>query len=147
MKTVEENRRDWLEMLIAVHGSIAELNIKLERDRTDATLSQIRNKSPHHKTGKPRTMGSDVARDIEEKLGLEIGSLDYPPALPSHVVERQQIQSVQEPKGAYRNPLCEWPFLTIKDTEWISIHPDTRKLIEQQIRALIPTSSENAKTA
>jgi hypothetical protein len=37
MKTVEENRRDWLVALIDQHGSIAALNIKLDRDRTYKT--------------------------------------------------------------------------------------------------------------
>ena len=66
-------------MLIEQHGSLAALNDKIELSRTDATLSQIKNQSPHHKTGKPRSMGDDLARKIEEKLGLPSGWMDTPP--------------------------------------------------------------------
>ena len=68
-------------MLIDEHGSLAALNDKLEMDRTDATLYQIKNKSPHHKTKKPRAMGDELARRIEVALGLEVGWMDTPPSL------------------------------------------------------------------
>ena len=46
--------------------------------RSDSTLSQIRTQAPHSKTGKPRVMGDDMARKIEDKLGLERGWMDTP---------------------------------------------------------------------
>lgn len=67
-------------MLLDEYGGLAELNDRLERTRTDATLSQIKNQSPHHKTGKPRVMGDEIARGIEEKLGLPEGWMDTPPS-------------------------------------------------------------------
>lgn len=76
MKTVEEIRRDWLLRLIEKYGSLAELNGQLGRARTDATLAQIKAMSPN-KSGVPRQMGSDLARDIETTLGLERGQLDH----------------------------------------------------------------------
>ncbi|EPO7840014.1 hypothetical protein ACUF3I_003964 [Proteus mirabilis] len=79
MKTIEEIRREWLNMLIEQHKTIANLNIALGRAKTDATLSQIRNKAIDSKSGNPRNMGSPLAREIEEKLGLEIGTLDHTP--------------------------------------------------------------------
>ncbi len=78
MQTVEEIRRDWLLMLIDRHGSIANLNTALGRTRTDSTLAQIKNMAKNSNTGKIRGMGSDLARDIEQKLGLEVGTLDHP---------------------------------------------------------------------
>ena len=67
-------------MLVKKHGdSLAQLNEALGLDRTDATLSQIRTQAPHSKTGKPRVMGDELARKIEEKLGLEVGWMDTPP--------------------------------------------------------------------
>lgn len=85
MKTVEEIRHDWLLILIEKHGNLANLNAKLERARNDATLQQIKNKAPNTRTGAPRCMGSDIAREIEEKLGLERGTLDHPPPGPSEI--------------------------------------------------------------
>ena len=79
VQTIAETRRQRLQMLIAEHGSLAALNERLERPRTDATLSQIKNRSPHHKTGKPRSMGDDLAREIEARLGKPEGWFDTPP--------------------------------------------------------------------
>ena len=66
-------------MLVERHGSLAALNEALDMPRTDATLSQIKNQSPHAKTGKPRSMGDDLARKIEAKLRMEPGWMDTPP--------------------------------------------------------------------
>lgn len=60
-------------------GSLAKLNEALGLVKTDATLSQIRTQAPHSKTGKPRVMGDDMARKIEERLSLEEGWMDTPP--------------------------------------------------------------------
>jgi hypothetical protein len=80
MQTVAETRRQRLAMLVKRHGdSLAKLNQVLGLDRTDATLSQIRTQAPHSKTGKPRSMGDDLARRIEEKLALAAGWMDTPP--------------------------------------------------------------------
>jgi hypothetical protein len=80
MQTIADTRRQRLALLIKEHGSLAALNEKLELPRTDATLSQIKNQSPHHKTGKPRSMGDDLARKIEEKLNKPTGWMDTPPS-------------------------------------------------------------------
>lgn len=80
MQTISETRLARLTMLVKRHGdSLAELNEAIGLDRTDATLSQIRTKAPHSKTGKPRSMGDDLARKIEEKLSLGLGWMDTPP--------------------------------------------------------------------
>jgi hypothetical protein len=81
MKTAAENRLEWLELLIQKAGSIALLNVALGRDRTDATLSQIRSKSLHTTTGAPRKMGDKIARGIECVLKMPCGTLDNPPTM------------------------------------------------------------------
>jgi hypothetical protein len=82
MQTVAETRRQRLAMLVARFGdSLAQLNEALGLDRTDATLSQIRTQAKHSKTGKPRAMGDDLARKIEERLELPEGWMDTPPDL------------------------------------------------------------------
>jgi hypothetical protein len=81
MQTVTETRLMRLKMLVKKHnGSLADLNEAIGLVRTDATLSQIRTKAPHSKTGKPRVMGDDLARKIEERLSLEAGWMDTPPS-------------------------------------------------------------------
>lgn len=81
MQTVTETRLMRLQMLVKKHnGSLADLNEAIGLVRTDATLSQIRTKAPHSKTGKPRVMGDDLARKIEERLSLEAGWMDTPPS-------------------------------------------------------------------
>ena len=80
MQTIDETRRQRLQILIDKHGTLAALNEALGLARTDATLSQIKNKSAHSKTGTPRCMGDPLARRIEEKLGLQLGWMDTPPS-------------------------------------------------------------------
>jgi hypothetical protein len=79
MQTIDETRRQRLDMLIKKHGGIAPLNESIGLARTDATISQIKNKSVHSKTGTPRAMGDSLARRIEVALGLPSGWMDTPP--------------------------------------------------------------------
>lgn len=79
VQTVDETRRQRLCMLIEKFGSIAALNVAVGLARTDATLSQIKNKSVHSKTGTPRSMGDPMARRIEQQLELPAGWMDTPP--------------------------------------------------------------------
>ncbi len=95
MRTIEEVRHDWLLRLVEKHGTVADLNAALGRTRTDATLTQIKNKAPNTRTGKVRSMGSDLAREIEEKLGMERGTLDHEPK------EEPQSGDAQGPWTAY----------------------------------------------
>jgi hypothetical protein len=76
MKTISEIRRENLLLLIGEHESIAKLNIKVGLTRTDATLSQIKNRSADSKTGVAKAMGDSVARRIENALSLEVGWMD-----------------------------------------------------------------------
>lgn len=139
MKTVSENRREWLEHLIQLHGSISALNIALDRVKTDATLSQIRNQSTHNRTGAPRTMGEKIARDIEAKLGLTHGSLDGPaPGLKTET-SAAAGHHVNEPSATYR--VETWPFLSVTQEEWARIPFATRQLLEQQIKSLVPAAA------
>jgi hypothetical protein len=80
MKTIEEIRHDWLLRLVKNYGTVADLNIALGRTRTDAYLTLIKNKVPNTRTGgKIRSMGSDLAREIESTLKMERGTLDHEP--------------------------------------------------------------------
>jgi hypothetical protein len=78
VKTITEIRRDNLLRLIEQHGggSVANLNEKVGLDRSDATLTQIKNQNVNSGTGKPRGMGDALARRIEAALGLPTGYMD-----------------------------------------------------------------------
>ena len=76
MHGIEEIRRLNLGRLKNDRGSWAELNRDLGRSQRDATLGQIWNRSPDSKSGRQRSMGTRLARDIEDKLGLEPGWMD-----------------------------------------------------------------------
>jgi hypothetical protein len=81
MKTVEEVRRMRLAELKSEFGSFAAINARIDRLSTDSTLSQIANSSLGSKTGKPKVMGSDQARLLEEKLEKPRGWMDTDPDL------------------------------------------------------------------
>ena len=103
MQTVSETRRARLTILVKQHGnSLAALNEVLGLDRTDATLSQIRTQAKHSKTGKPRVMGDDLARKIEEKLGLATGWMDTPPSY-------AELGGEQDPRAMIEHMVQEMP--------------------------------------
>lgn len=74
METNDEIRRQRLEIAIKRTGSAAKL---AELVGTSAAyLSQIKNQTPDSKTGKPKTMGDDLARRIETAIGERTGWMD-----------------------------------------------------------------------
>ncbi|MGG4774856.1 helix-turn-helix transcriptional regulator [Paenalcaligenes sp. Me52] len=85
MKTVEETRLERLKELIQKHESAAALNRAAGRNERDSTFSQLINGSLNSKTQKPKTMGSDLARQLEESLGLPRGWMDTPETLTAGV--------------------------------------------------------------
>ncbi|MYM25756.1 S24 family peptidase [Duganella sp. FT135W] len=74
MKTNDEIRRQNLLGAIERYRTAAKL---AEAVGTSAAyLSQIKNQTPESKTGKPKTMGDDLARRIEQALGEAHGWMD-----------------------------------------------------------------------
>lgn len=76
-------------------------------ERSHSQISQLKNQSPHSKTGEPRVIGDDVARHIESKLGLPMGWMDTP-----QVGERPATW-VQSPTAidvlpVYNSPPVQW---------------------------------------
>jgi hypothetical protein len=81
VQTIDETRRIRLEMLIKKHdGKLANLNEALGYERTNAQLARIRNKNKRSdRPGKEFVMGDAQAREIEQKLSLDVGWMDTPP--------------------------------------------------------------------
>lgn len=74
MKTVSEIRLDNLELLIADLGT--QERVAEAGGTSSVYLSQIKNRTPDKKTGKPRQMGDDMARKLEEGCKKERGWMD-----------------------------------------------------------------------
>lgn len=108
VQTIAETRRQRLQLLLDKHKSLANLNERIGLARTDATLSQIKNQSAHHKTGKPRAMGDDLARKIEEAMQLPSGWMDTPPTYadlhgrPDPVSMALDLLTAMEPEAQYQ---------------------------------------------
>lgn len=87
MKTVEETRRERLQMLVDQHGGdkngMANLCEALGYARNNtAGLTRILHANLRlDRDGEPYEMGSKKAREIEQKLNLPSGWMDTPPTL------------------------------------------------------------------
>lgn len=76
MKTIEETYRGKLKLLIDEYGSQTELSRVI--DKSPSQISQWVNASPDSKTGKPRSLKAETAREIEQKTGKPKGWFDQP---------------------------------------------------------------------
>ncbi|WP_245190644.1 S24 family peptidase [Kingella negevensis] len=76
MKTIEETYRERLILLVKEFGSQQALAEII--DKSTSQISQWLTGAPDSKTGKPRSMKSDTAREIEAKVGKPRGWFDQP---------------------------------------------------------------------
>ncbi len=77
MKSVEDVRLDRLKAIKAQN----KWNVQQLADavaKSHSQVSQLLTKAKHSKTGKPRVIGSDLARQFEKSLGLPEGWFDTP---------------------------------------------------------------------
>lgn len=75
--TIEETRLARLLILKEEYGGVAALAEALSMSNS-SQLSQWLNRSPDSKTGKPRSINSASARDIEKKTEKPTGWMDQP---------------------------------------------------------------------
>lgn len=109
MKTVEEVRRERLQLLREEFGSLSALNKKLELSVRDSTLSQYLNQSTGTKTDKPKVMGSPMARRLEQACGKEIGWMDTDPQLEAAAAAYEAIAAQVMQQGAGAEPTIVRP--------------------------------------
>jgi hypothetical protein len=78
MKTVEEIRRERLSQLLKKYRNMADFCEAMGYPRTQtARFSRILNANPRHdRDGQAYVMGSALAREIEQRIGLDVGWLD-----------------------------------------------------------------------
>ena len=76
MSTINEIRRTNLINLLEGFRSVAEFNETMGRSRSDPTFTMIKNQQLNR--GKPRELGSKLAREIELRMNLADGWMDTP---------------------------------------------------------------------
>ena len=113
MKTVEEIRLDRLRDLVAEAGSIANLNRAAKRNERDATISQILNRWAG-KSGKPKELGSDMARELERAMDKPRGWMDNLP-----------------------EETAEWPFTEVSPAQYAELSEAERGKVEERALMLI----------
>ena len=81
MQTIDETRRQRLDMLIARYGKLADFNEAMGYERNTAKFSRLRRgHARKERPGKSYVMGDAVAREIEQRLRLPTGWMDTPPS-------------------------------------------------------------------
>ena len=124
MQTIAETRRLRLGELRTQFRTWVAINKKLQLSARDATLSQIWNRAPDSKTGRPREMGTPLARRIEDCCGLPKGWMDTPPVSPT---SEHRSQPPRDP----------WPFASIRYGRFENLTSDQKQdledLVEHQI--------------
>lgn len=75
MRTLADVRRENLIELLKKYPSIADFNVAIGRERYSPMITQIKNESGKT-NGRPRRMGTALAREIEQRLALPDGWMD-----------------------------------------------------------------------
>lgn len=115
MDTIEQTRAKRLLMLITEYGSSASLADTI--GVSESQLSQWKNNSIDSKTKKPRSLGSEKAREIEIKTNKTRGWMDQP------VVDETQkfldaLETIRSmPKDKVIMVKNEFPFLSDGEEE------------------------------
>lgn len=156
MKTIGDVRRLRLKQFIEQTGlTYAEMNGRLQRNRRDATLSQIAHAAKNTRTGKPRQMGDTQARLLEQTFGLPTGWFDRDPAHHPDVLRVQQdgriavalpelvpLMSWSPPAGTVaEEPVMRydgsWPFARLKQETVRSLPAETKLALERLMLAFL----------
>lgn len=93
MPALDQVRLDNLQLLVRVAGTLEAVADKT--GTTSVYLSQLRNRTPDHETGRPREMGTRMARRLEAAFEKPKGWMDEehfpaaPAAPPSHMVQER----------------------------------------------------------
>ncbi|WP_294261548.1 hypothetical protein [uncultured Comamonas sp.] len=129
MKTCSEIRHENLLKVIEEAGSLQVVADRL--DKSHAQISQLKTQAKHSGTGKPRVIGDDMARLIEEKFQLEIGWMDNP-------------HGPQEDRPIPLQPSSSWPF-KISPLRLRVLNEEDLNEINIVIRTLVETRERDSK--
>lgn len=154
VKPIADIRRERLLLLVEHFRGYAGLNAALGRLSRDATLNQIAVQSPDSKTGRPRSMGTRLARKIEEHLGLPNGWMDsdpeHNPAPVRASIGRHAVAPIPIAAARRRRDRARWPFAAPWD-RYLALDPEQREALDRIVTATIdgfsPGSSGNKSRA
>lgn len=111
MKTIDEIRRDNLAIAVARFGGANKL--AEAANVSAAYLSQVKNSQPASGSGKPKKLGDDVARKIEDALGERTGWMDtdHSEAQPRHATipaDQGNVLTWESPEDLPPDPDRVW---------------------------------------
>lgn len=134
MKTIGQIRRERLAQLQAEQRlTFAEMNVRLGRSRRDGTFSQIANQAPNSKSGKPRQMGDDQARDLEKEFKLPVGWFDTDPIIEVITDELIRLRTYIEKNQATN----QWPINSVVPDRFFKLPTEERARIDSVVRTLV----------
>jgi len=117
MKTCSEIRHDNLLQVIEQVGSLQAVADCL--GVSNAQVSQLKTRAPY-KSGKPRNIGDDTARKIEEGFGLERGWMDHEhPSPPAGTPLALHTPTASPPSWPFSTPYARLHVLNAGDIEAI----------------------------
>lgn len=116
MKTVEEVRRERLAELRKEVGSLVAMNERLGLTSRDSTLSQLANGAKNSKTGKPKEMGSRLARELETAFKKPVGWMDTDPALSDGMAFAPEVAAVATDMESLSPQARKWVLDVVRDT-------------------------------
>jgi len=117
MKTCSEIRHGNLLDIIEQAGSVRAVADRLKVSH--AEVSQLKTRAPHTKTGKPRNIGDETARKIEECFGLERGWMDHEHPSPAVGFPLALHAPVAAPTWPFSTPCARLHILNAGDIEAI----------------------------
>lgn len=134
MKTIGQIRRERLALLQDERKlSFAAINEHLGRSRRDGTLSQIANQAPNSKTGKPRQMGDEQARELETVFKLDVGWFDTDPFIDELLTRINRLES----ELVERDANGQWPFKLTSSDVYFSLPDIERERIEALVVSMV----------
>jgi hypothetical protein len=135
MRTIGEIRLQNLEVLVAEAGGAEALAERVESSAV--YISQVRNRAIDHKSGKPRELGTKLARRIEAAfdkprgwMDVKHGGTDSPPPPPQPLVAR-------DASAIYGAARPAWPFPNISPERYAQLPELERGRIQGYVEKLL----------
>lgn len=144
MKTIAEIRLQNLESLIKRVGTLE--RVAVAADSSAIYLSQIRHQAKS-KNGRPREMGTAMARRIEAGVGLEVGWMDIAHQDASYPAHQQPAApAVQESHAAYAVSSVELAVMALAQ-QLIAAPERTRKVAMSILQGLVESPHDAPEIA